>query len=101
MINSLHDVPNFGDDPGPAGDLLSEVASPSRDDGDIVDFTFRIPQSVLDEAKALARELGCSTNAAFAGLVDIGLRSRGRPGINTLAPNYIGYLRRGRRQESR
>jgi hypothetical protein len=99
MIFDLHDVAGFGDDGEPEDDLLSEVSAPLPDDDDIVDFSFRIPRALLNEAKALARERGCSTNAAFAGLVDIGLRARGRAGIMRLAPGYAAYLRRGRRAE--
>jgi hypothetical protein len=99
MVFDLHDVAGFGDDDEPESDLLSEVSAPLPNDDDIVDFTFRIPRALLNEAKALARERGCSTNAAFAALVDIGLRARGRSGIKRLAPSYIAYLRRGRRPD--
>lgn len=96
MPFDLHDVAGFDDDIAAEGDLLSEVSMPLHGNEEIVDFTFRIPKALLDEAKTLARELGCSTNAVFAGLVDIGLRKRGRPGIKRLAPGYLAYLRRGR-----
>ena len=96
MAFDLHDVVGFDDDIAAESDLLSEVSVPLAGDDKIVDFTFRIPKALLNEANTLARELGCSTNAAFAGLVDIGLRNRGRPGIKRLAPGYLAYLRRGR-----
>ena len=106
MIFDLHDVPNFGDDPAPENDLLSGLGIPPQDHGDIVDFTFRIPKVVPEEAKALAREVGCSTNAAFAGLVDIGLRTRGarvstrwRLAISTICAAAVAGIRLNHKPE--
>lgn len=89
----------------PTGTLLDELgereASAPSDSGSqariAVDFTFRLPPAILDEIRDMAREQGVTVNAMMAGLVDLGLQARGRPGIATRHPDYIAYLRRGRR----
>ncbi|MBE7733262.1 hypothetical protein [Devosia faecipullorum] len=63
----------------------------------VVDFTFRLPPAVLDEIREMARNQGCTVNAMMAGLVDLGLQARGRPGIAARHPEYVAYLQRGRR----
>lgn len=63
----------------------------------VVDFTFRLPPAVLDEIRDMARDRGCTVNAMMAGLVDLGLQARGRPGIAARHPEYVAYLQRGRR----
>lgn len=65
MVLDLHDVPGLGDDGEPKSDLLSEVSEPLPSDDGIVNFTFGSPGPLLSDVKALARERGCSTNAAF------------------------------------
>ncbi len=89
----------------PAGTLLDELgergASAPSDSGSqvriAVDFTFRLPPAILDEIRDMAREQGVTVNAMMAGLVDLGLQARGRPGIAARHPEYIAYLHRGRR----
>lgn len=66
----------------------------------VVDFTFRLPPTVLNEIRDMARDRGCTVNAMMAGLVDLGLQARGRPGIAARHPEYVAYLRRGRRGAS-
>lgn len=65
-----------------------------------VDFTFRLPPGILDEIRDMARNRGCTVNAMMAGLVDLGLQARGRPGIADRHPEYVAYLQRGRRGAS-
>ncbi len=66
----------------------------------VADFTFRVPPDLLNEVRDMARDRGCTANAMMAGLVDLGLQSLGRPGIVTRHPDYVAYLRRGRRGAS-
>lgn len=64
----------------------------------VVDFTFRLPPTILNEIREMAREQGCTVNAMMAGLVDLGLKELGRPAITADDhAEYIAYLRRGRR----
>lgn len=92
-------------DLGSAATLLDAVTSPPdqtmRADGKnvrvAVDFTFRLPPAVLDEIREMARHRGCTVNTMMAGLVDLGLQARGRPGIAERHPEYVAYLQRGRR----
>lgn len=65
-----------------------------------VDFTFRLPPAILNEIRDMARNRGCTVNAMMAGLVDLGLQARGRQSIAARHPEYVAYLRRGRRGAS-
>lgn len=90
-------------DLGPVRSLLDELAEiedatgQNKKDRSAVDFTFRVPPGLMDEVRDMARERGCTVNAMMAGLVDLGLQSLGRPGIAARHPDYVAYLRRGRR----
>lgn len=92
-------------DLGPVRSLLDELAGiedatgQNKKDRSAVatDFTFRVPPDLLDEVRDMARERRCTVNAMMAGLVDLGLQSLGRPGIAARHPDYVAYLRRGRR----
>jgi hypothetical protein len=65
----------------------------------VSDFTFRLPSSVLEVVREMARGEGLTMNAMMACLVDIGLQSRGRSGIPTEHPAYVAYLRRASRKQ--
>jgi len=95
-MKGVPQAPRFAGDHTELPDLITQLAAPTRGDKEVVDFTFRIPPELHEEVRTMAAEMGTSANAVFAGLVDIGLKARGRRSISQLAPGYLEYLKRGR-----
>ena len=99
MRKNLHEGLGFGE-MAEAVPLLRAItaAEHTLEPPVVVDFTFRLPAALLEEIKTMAREENLSANAMVAGLVDIGLRQRGRQGIAERYPDYVSYLTRRRKR---
>jgi hypothetical protein len=98
MSKNPHEISGFGETESDQALLSAVKAEEDKPEPIVIDFTFRLPRALLEEIKAMAREESLSANAMIAGLVDIGMRQRGRQAIAGRYPDYVSYLRRDRKK---